>query len=399
MIQVYSEIGPLKKVMLHRPGSEIKRVHPFHLQEMLFEDTPLLEKAQEEHDTFSGILQHAGIEVVYQEDMFAQAMTDENERALFIEEFLDRSNIPSIALRNRLAEYYRDLPLDEFVERIYTGILKSEFDGGDSLGAVTYLDDLFLVNPLPNSYFTRDSSINIADGVILSHMGKPYRQREPLLMKYIHRNAEEYRDNPTQDLYSMDLPYGIEGGDVLILSDKTVCIGCTERTQPGAIEFIAANLFRRGFEAVYAFEMERGRNAMHLDGMLTMIDRDTFLFNPFLSGNVNVYKLTPGPNGTKTQPMDSDWGKVLADAMGVSSVRLIPVGNGDEIQGLWEMWNLGGNVLTIAPGEVVGYDRNKITLDLLDKAGIKVHTFEGAELSRGRGGARCMSMPIVREKL
>ena len=197
----------------------------------------------------------------------------------------------------------------------------------------------------------------------------------------------------------MDLPYGIEGGDVLILSDKTVCIGCTERTQPGAIEFIAANLFRRGFEAVYAFEMERGRNAMHLDGMLTMIDRDTFLFNPFLSGNVNVYKLTPGPNGTKTQPMDSDWGKVLADAMGVSSVRLIPVGNGDEIQGLWEMWNLGGNVLTIAPGEVVGYDRNKITLDLLDKAGIKVHTFEGAELSRGRGGARCMSMPIVREKL
>ena len=168
-------------------------------------------------------------------------------------------------------EYYNGLPLDECVERVYTGVLKSEFDGGDSLGAVTYLDDLFLVNPLPNSYFTRDSSINIADDVILSHMGKPYRQREPLLMKYIHRAADEYRDNPTQDFCSMELPYGIEGGDVLILSDKVVCIGCTERTQPGAIEFVAANLFKKGFEAGYACEMERGRNAMHLDGMLTMV--------------------------------------------------------------------------------------------------------------------------------
>ena len=399
MVQVNSEIGPLKKVMLHRPGNELKRVHPFHLPEMLFEDTPLLEKAQAEHDTFAGILRENGVEILYQEDMFAQAMKNESERSAFVEEFLDRSAIPSIGLRDRLAEYYNGLPLDEFVERVYTGVLKSEFDGGDSLGAVTYLDDLFLVNPLPNSYFTRDSSINIADDVILSHMGKPYRQREPLLMKYIHRAADEYRDNPTQDFCSMELPYGIEGGDVLILSDKVVCIGCTERTQPGAIEFVAANLFKKGFEAVYAFEMERGRNAMHLDGMLTMVDRDAFLFNPFLSGNVNVYKLTPASDGVRMQPVGSDWSKVLADALGESSVRLIPVGNGDEIQGFWEMWNLGGNVLTLAPGLVVCYDRNKITLDLLDKAGIEVRTFEGAELSRGRGGARCMSMPIIREAL
>ena len=130
-----------------------------------------------------------------------------------------------------------------------------------------------------------------------------------------------------------------------------------------------------------------------------MVDRDAFLFNPFLSGNVNVYKLTPASDGVRTQPVGSDWSKVLADALGESSVRLIPVGNGDEIQGFWEMWNLGGNVLTLAPGLVVCYDRNKISLDLLDKAGIEVRTFEGAELSRGRGGARCMSMPIIREAL
>lgn len=134
MVQVNSEIGPLKKVMLHRPGNELKRVHPFHLQEMLFEDTPLLEKAQAEHDTFAGILRENGVEILYQEDMFAQAMKNESERSAFVEEFLDRSAIPSIGLRDRLAEYYNGLPLDEFVERVYTGVLKSEFDGGDSLG-------------------------------------------------------------------------------------------------------------------------------------------------------------------------------------------------------------------------------------------------------------------------
>ena len=148
-----------------------------------------------------------------------------------------------------------------------------------------------------------------------------------------------------------------------ILSDKVGCIGCTERTQPGAIEFVAANLFKKGFEAVYAFEMERGRNAMHLDGMLTMVDRDAFLFNPFLSGNVNVYKLTPASDGVRTQPVGSDWSKVLADALGESSVRLIPVGNGDEIQGFSVMRNLGGNVLPLARGLVVCYDRNIITVD------------------------------------
>lgn len=399
MINVYSEIGPLKKVMVHRPGNEIMRVHPFHLEEMLFEDTPFLEQAQREHDVFTGILRDNGVEVLDQRDLFAEAMADSEARRAFTEEFLNRSGIPSVALRDSVLAFYQSLPLDEFVERVYVGLLRDEFDGGDSLGAVTYRDDLFLVNPLPNCYFTRDSSINIADGVILSHMGKPYRQREPLLMKYIHRFSSEYKENPTCDFYGMDYPYGIEGGDVLILSEDTVCIGCTERTQPGAIEIVAANLFSRGFKAVYAFEMERGRNAMHLDGMLTMVDTDTFLYNPFLSGNVNVYKLTPGPDGIRTEAVSSDWGAVLAEALHIPAIRLIPCGNGEQIAGLWEMWNLGGNVLTLAPGKVVGYNRNKITLDLLDKAGIDVQVFDGAELSRGRGGARCMSMPIVRENL
>lgn len=405
MVNVYSEIGPLKKVLVHRPGNELLQVHPFHLQEMLFEDTPYLPAAQAEHDEFTALLRGHGVEVLDIRDLFEQAMQVPEARSAFTEEFVAASHIPSIALAEAVRAWYAGLSVEEFVESIFCGIRRDSepFESDISLGGRTYRDDLFLVNPLPNAYFARDSSITVADGVVLSHMGKEARRREPLLLKYVHRYAPEFADDPTQDLYDMSLPYGIEGGDFLILSPEAICIGCSERTQPGAIEAIAPRLFERGFKAVYAFEMPRGREAMHLDGMLTMVDTATFMYNPFLSGAVNVFKLTAGATGEDGRPgivceqADSDWHKVVADAMGEADVRLIPCGGGDLIRGMWEMWNLGSNVLALRPGEVVGYDRNDVTLDLMDKAGITVHTFHGAELSRGRGGARCMSMPLIRE--
>ncbi len=407
MIHVYSEIGELKRVLVHRPGNEIMQVHPFHLQEMLFEDTPYLPDAQREHDEFTSILREQGVEVVDIRGLFEQAMSVPEARSSFMREFVAASHIPSIGLSKAVADWYGGLSVDEFVETVFCGIRRDAepFASDTSLGGRTYRDDLFLVAPLPNAYFARDSSINVADGVILSHMSKEARRREPLLLKYIHRYAPEFAENPTCDLYGMEYPYGIEGGDVLVLSNRSVCIGCSERTQPGAIEQVALSLFERGYESVFAIEMPRGREAMHLDGMLTMVNVDTFMYNPFLSGSVNVYKLTAGgrnADGERTiccESADSDWGKVVADALGVPSVRLIPCGGGDLIAGMWEMWNLGSNVLTIRPGEVVGYDRNDRTLDLMDKAGITVHTFRGAELSRGRGGARCMSMPLWRDDL
>lgn len=401
-VSVYSEVGPLKRVMLHRPGNELAQVHPSHLAEMLFEDTPYLPDAQAEHDSYANLLRSLGVEVVYQRDLFTQAMTVSEARRDFTREFVATSHIPSVALGEAVTSFYDGLSTDDFVESIYCGIRKDAptFASNETLGGRTYKDDLFLVNPLPNAYFTRDSSINVADGVILSHMGKEARRREPLLMKYIHRYADLYRDDPTEDLYDMSLPYGIEGGDFLVLSDKAVVIGCSERTQPGSIEVVATSLFERGYGAVYAIEMPRGREAMHLDGMLTMVDVDTFMYNPFMSGNVNVYRLAPAADGTpRCTVTNSDWGKVVAEALGLSSVKLIPCGGGDAITGMWELWNLGSNVLTVRPGVTVGYDRNPVCLDLLDKAGIEVHAFKGAELSRGRGGARCMSMPIWREAI
>lgn len=401
MIQIYSEIGKLKRVLVNRPGNELNQVHPFHLQEMLFEDTPFLPDAQAEHDSFTKILKENGVEVLYLRELFTQAMRHQDAKNDFINEFLDASGIPSLSLKEKVKEYYETLTEDEFTDTIFCGIRRDNpfFQNGKTLGELTYLDDLFIVNPMPNSYFTRDSSINIADSVIIANMSKPYRKREPLLLKYVHKYADPFINEPTQNIMDNSLPYGIEGGDVIILSDKVVCIGCTERTAPGAIEYVAPALFSKGFEKILAFELPRGREAMHLDGMLTMVDVDKFIFNPFLSGSVNVFELTRGASDEiKVKLLTASWSEIISKALG-RPLQFIPCGNGDLIMGTWEMWNLGSNLLTIRPGHVVGYDRSRITLDLLDKAGMCVHTFRGSELSRGRGGAHCMSMPLVRETI
>ena len=400
-IHVYSEIGELKRVMLSRPGEELHQVHPFHLDEMLLQDTPYLDKAQVEHDSFADALRSCGTEVVYQRDLFRSAMAKPQAREAFTAEFVAASNIISPELRDAVADHYAAMSTDDFVEAVYCGIRSDDpaFADDHTLGGMVSKGDLFIVEPLPNAYFARDSSINVADGVVLSHMCKRYRQREPLLMKYVHAYADLYADDPAEDMYDMSAPWSIEGGDVMVASDKALCIGCFGRTQPGAIESVAKSVFARGYEAVYAFHT-RDPHVMHLDGMLTMIDRDTFMCNALIKDSVSVFKLTAaGDGGVRASLVDGGWADALAAAAGVDSVRFIPVGNGDVITGRWESSNLGANLLTVRPGEVVSYDRNPVTLDLLDKAGITVHTFDGSELSRGKGGPRCMSMPIWREDL
>ena len=277
-IHVYSEIGELKKVMLSRPGEELHQVHPFHLDEMLLQDTPYLDKAQVEHDAFADAIRSCGTEVVYQRDLFRSAMEKPEAREAFTAEFVAASNIISPELRDAVADHYAGMATDDFVEAVYCGIRSDDpaFADDRTLGGMVSKGDLFIVEPLPNAYFARDSSINIADGMALSHMCKRYRQREPLLMKYVHKYADLYADDPADDLYDMSAPWTIEGGDVMVASAKALCVGCFGRTQPGAIESIAKSVFGHGYEAVYAFHT-RDPHVMHLDGMLTMIDRDTFM--------------------------------------------------------------------------------------------------------------------------
>ena len=401
MVEVYSEIGKLKKVMVNRPGNEIMQIFPLNLSEMLFEDTPYLAGAQKEHDGFTQILKDQKIEVLYFRDLFQTSIEDKKVRSNFIVDFVDETPFTSESLKHRVQEYYESLSVKELVDSVFCGIRKDNefFMERKNLADYFSQESPFLVNPMPNSYFMRDSSINIADGVILSNMAKSFRKREPLLLEYVHKYACEFREKPTENLYNRRLPYSIEGGDVAIFSDKVVFIGCTERTEIGAIEFVANSLLKKGFEFIYVFDFQKTRSQMHLDGMLTMINYDTFLVHPLLNGNVRVYKISGLPGNLRVESMLEEWDVILKKALKLDYAKLIPCGGGDMIQGFWELWNLGANVLTLRPGVVVGYDRNQITLELLDKAGIEVHTFSGSELSRGRGGARCMSMPLVRDKL
>lgn len=402
MINVYSEIGNLKQVLVHRPGNEIMQVHPYYLSEMLFEDTPYLPIAQKEHDMFTKILKENGTEVLFLRELITDALQDDKVKTQFIKEFLGKSNIPSKTLEDKLQEYYLEKSHDDFIEAVFCGIRKDDEQFKEKTTLPEYLTDdyPFYVNPLPNTYFTRDSSISIGSGVIFSNMTMEARKREPILLRYIYQYSSHFKNSDVKRFYDNNLPYGIEGGDVLVLSDKAVCIGFSERTSVGAIEYVSSKLLESGFEAVYVFDLEKNRNQMHLDGMLTMIDYDKFIVNPFLDGNANVYKISKDAAGQlKVDHFNDKWDVILRRALAINSVDLIKCGNGDLINGIWELWNLGSNVLTLSPGKVVCYSRNDVTIDTLLKKGIEVKTFDHSELSRGRGGARCMSMPLVRESV
>lgn len=400
MIHVYSEIGKLKTVMVHRPGNELKQIHPSMLEEMLFEDTPFLPSTQDEHDVFTGILRDAGIEVLDMRDLFCDAMGDSWMRTSFTHEFVAASGLPSDGLAESVRSYYDSLDLEDFVEAVYCGIRGNNPAISDTttLAGLVSKQELFLVKPQPNTHFTRDSSINVGDSYILSRMRMEARRREPLMMKYIVQSAPAYKGKIVDNLYPEKYDYILEGGNFMILSKDVVCIGSSQRTEPQAIEIVAEELFKHGFKAVYVFDLEQNRQNMYLDDMLSMVDHETFIYNPLLSGNVPVYKLTyDAYEEPHAEFVSNDWREALCEALDTTAVNLIPCGGDDPIASAWETWNMGSNVLAIAPGEVVGFLRAEVTLDLLDKAGIKVHAFAAPELSRGRGGCRCMCLPIDRE--
>lgn len=403
-IHITSETGRLRRVLLSRPGRELDSLHPFMLDEMLFRDTPFTPQAQDEHDSFSNILRECGVEVMYLRDLFEQAMSKPDARKSFEAEFVRASGIASDALRELVLDYYENLDTKNFVDAVLCGIRSDDpsLDARDELGPLVMGDDPFVVNPLPNVYFARDSSINVGDGAIFSHMCRDFRKREPLLLRFVHRYSQYFAPEPTVDLYDADAPWTIEGGDVMVASKKVLCVGCFGRTQPGAIERVASSVFSRGWQEVLAFHL-RDPHVMHLDGMLTMVSPDTFLGNPLTLERVEVFRLTPaasGPNSNRcvrTKLLDGGWREALREAAGTSTVRFLPCGGSDPLRIRWEASNLASNVLAVAPGEVVAYDRNPVTLDLLDRAGIVVHAFSGSELARGKGGPRCMSMPIWRD--
>lgn len=401
-INVKSEIGALRRVMLHRPGVELANLMPDYLERMLAEDTPDVKRAGEEHDVFANILRNNDVDVVYIEDMFADVVKDVDVRKSFINDYAELAT-HGLSLRKAIIEYLNSVPYDKLFDAVAMGITRENLKDICNKPIQLYIKDEypFLIDPLPNIYFTRDISFCIGTGMAISAMSMPARMKETLFVRYIHRYSKYFGNGQVDLLYDYNCGCGIEGGDVLSLSDKCIAIGCGERTSSEAIERLARTLFDRGYHKVLLFKNPSSRTYMHLDVLMTHIDYDKFLAHPCIAHKwFDIYELTPSHHGEVSINCTTDGtANILERALGLDKITFIEIAGGDPIQYRREHWNMGANSLAIAPGSIITYDRNSITNELIDKAGVKVNPIPGGELSRGRGGPRCMSMPMIRDEI
>ena len=404
IINVTSEIKPLKKVLLHRPGEELLNLTPDTLEELLFDDIPFLKVAQEEHDAFANILRKEGVEVVYLEDLMAETLkANKGLRKQFLEQFIKEAGIEIEKYQKLLFDFYNAIEDDkELVLKTMAGVNINELKITKDNSLVDYMnneDSKMIVNPMPNLYFTRDPFASVGNGVVLNKMYSITRNRETIYADYIFKYHPEYAGN-VEFLYNRDFPFHIEGGDVLNINDKVLAIGISQRTEAPAIDLLARNIFLNSnskIEQILAFDIPATRAFMHLDTVFTQIDVDKFTIHPAIIGTLRVFKLTKFNGDIKVEEIRDTLENILSSALG-HPVDLISCGAGDAIVAAREQWNDGSNTLCIRPGTIIVYERNDITNAYLRKKGLNVIEMPSAELSRGRGGPRCMSMPLVREK-
>lgn len=403
-IHVTSEIGQLKKVMLHRPGKELDNLMPDYLDRLLFDDIPYLEEAQREHDAFAKILSDNGVEVLYLEKLAAEAIDHADVKEAFVDEWLSEANVDSQAAKDAVRTNLLNMDdTFEMVLKTMEGFKKSEIEipAGKHLADDIETDYPLLVDPMPNLYFTRDPFATMGNGVSLNHMYSETRNRETIYGKYIFKHHPEYGGGAVPLYYDRNETTRIEGGDELVLSKDTLAIGISQRTDARSVEKLAKNIFEKtDFTHVLGFVIASNRKFMHLDTVFTMIDYDKFTIHPEIESGLKVYEITKGQDGQINIDLtEGTLENVLANALGVDQVTLIRTGGDDIVAAAREQWNDGSNTLTIAPGVVVVYDRNTVTNKKLEEAGIELHKLRGSELVRGRGGPRCMSMPFYREDL
>ena len=402
-IHVTSEIGALEQVLLHRPGAELEQLVPGELERLLFDDIPYLRAAQQEHDAFAALLRQSGTEVVYLEDLMAQTLgSDAQVRRRFIRQFIDEGGPIARHYQPALYEYLTALEDRELVQRTMTGVSMEEFLPPEKRGALVSLtrdSHRFVLDPIPNLYFTRDPFACIGRGVSLNAMYSPTRRRETIYGQYILKYHPDYAGQ-VPFYYRREDPFSIEGGDVLNLSPRLLAVGMSQRTTPEAIEVLCRNIFRdetAAIRTVLALDIPSLRAFMHLDTVLTQVDRGVFTVHPEILESLRVYRITPGQRERlQAEELSGTLEDLLAAALGLDRVKLIRCGGGDRVASEREQWNDGSNTLCIAPGKVVVYDRNYVTNAILRDNGIEVFEMPSSELSRGRGGPRCMSMPLRR---
>ena len=401
-VNVKSEIKPLKKVLLHRPGKELLNLTPNTLEELLFDDIPFLKVAQEEHDSFAQALRDNGVEVVYLEDLTAEVLAADPElREKFLLQWIDEAGIKTERYRKIIFDYMQENYPDakDFVLKTMEGINLTELhtDKSNSLVDLVSEASKMVVAPMPNLYFTRDPFAMIGNGVSINRMYAVTRNRETIFAEYIFTHHPDFKDVP--QYYSRYSAFHIEGGDILNINEHTLAIGISQRTEPDAIDEIAHNIFKdetSPVDTILAFNIPNNRAMMHLDTVFTQIDVDKFTIHPGIMGPLTVFEITAAGEGIKVKEVNGTLESILETYVG-HPVELIPCGGGDRIAAEREQWNDGSNTLCIAPGKIVVYERNDVTNKVLRDKGLDLIIVPSAELSRGRGGPRCMSMPIERE--
>lgn len=428
-LNVRSEIGCLRKVMLYRPGAELLNLSPDTLGPLLFDDIPFLEEAQREHDAFARLLAEEGVEVLYLDELVAEALdAAPGVRDSFCERWLDESGLAGRAARRAVRDLLGSIgDTRELVRRCIAGVRADEL--GPVRDRASSLADLMLtdsnassplaIDPIPNIYFTRDTFSVIGQGASVNRMLTTTRRRESVFGEFVLRYHPEYGGAPLW--YTPNLPYHVEGGDILVLGPDVVGVGISERTSAAAIDVLAHSLLwggsgvdgarpgekdagalpDSGIRRVMAFSIPHKRSFMHLDTVFTQVDVDTFTVHPGILGTLHVFELTRGAREGEVaiRELDEPLDVALARALGLDGVRLIKCGGDDAIAAAREQWNDGSNTLAVRPGRVLVYQRNAVTNDILARAGIELLEVPSAELSRGRGGPHCMSMALWRDEL
>ncbi len=404
-INITSEISKLKTVILHRPDEELHNIVPQNLEMVLFDDIPYLKGMQQEHDDFASVIITFGANVIYIKDLLADILEDKKTKKDILHQIIEKDILGCDYIEQCILDYLFDLNASETAKCLIKGLSITDVAKIKKQEVLSdYMPQMYMfyMPPLPNMYFMRDGAAAIENGLSIHTMKNPIRKRESRILRAIYKHHEFFNKNNVPLWYDNNIQSStIEGGDILVTSSASMLVGLSQRTDASAAQILANNLFYQNsrIQDVYAVQLPKIRAFMHLDTVCTMVDYDKFTIYPSIDEHMNIIKMTRGKNNQIHFTRMDSLKSTLQDALNTKHIDLIKSGGGDPIIAAREQWNDSTNTFVLSPGVVIAYDRNEISNEVLEKHDIKVIRIKGSELVRGRGGPRCMTMPICREEI